>query len=514
MTMLGTNNGHAFPSNAGLPPALPHVNAPYLAVDDINAWQPYSTPDVSDGMTPKERTVKRIKAAGQWAPWQMIGRRMAIGCVALEITQRCNLDCSYCYLSESSEALKDIPLEEVTRRIDMIFAHYGQHTDVQVTGGDPTLRRRDELVAIVRYIKSKGMRASLFTNGIKATRELLAELCEAGLEDVAFHVDTTQQRTGYVSEADLNAVREEYIERARGLRLAVIFNTTVCPDNFHEIPDLVKFFVRHHDVVRFASFQVGADMGRGEEGRGDARGRVTVNPQTVMAAIREGAQTNLNFDAASAGHARCNGYAFGLVINNKVHDFFNDPVFVQDILASSANLTIGRAEKAGVWRTATGYLLRHPSTLVGVITRFAKLAWRERRDWIAARGRVGKISFFVHNFMDAARLEKERCDACSFMVMTPDGPISMCIHNAKRDNYLLVPAKVTRHNTILYFNPATGLFNDRIPQKIEIALSRKNARGRAKEKLGDGRDASAVNRTADAAVATSAAGLRHAQAAE
>ena len=528
MTSLGINNGHALPSKGGAlplpaPAPAPHlVNATYLSADEISAWQPYPPPDAGDGLTPKQRTVKRIKAAGQWAPWQMIGRRMAIGCVALEITQRCNLDCSYCYLSESSEALKDIPLEEVTRRIDMIFAHYGPNTDVQVTGGDPTLRKRDELIAIVRYVKSKGMRASLFTNGIKATRELLSELCEAGLEDVAFHVDKTQERTGYASEADLNAVREEYIERARGLPLAVIFNTTVCPDNFHEIPALAKFFVRHHDVVRFASFQVGADMGRGVEGHDDARGRMTVNPQTVMAAIREGAQANLHFDAASAGHAQCNGYAFGLVINNKVHDFFNDPVFVQAILASSANITIDRAKKAGVWRTAAGYLVRHPSTLLGVITRFAKLAWRERRDLIAARGRVGKISFFVHNFMDSAQLEKERCDACSFMVMTPDGPISMCVHNAKRDNYLLVPAKVTRHNKILYFNPVTGLFDDRIPQKIEVALSRKNARGRAKGKLDGGSDAIAVSRADDAATAaaataattTTAAESRRVQAAE
>ena len=76
----------------------------------------------------------------------------------------------------ASEALKDIPLEEVFRRIDMIRAHYGPGTDVQVTGGEPTLRRRDELVAIVRRSRDAAMRASLFTNGIKASRELLAEL--------------------------------------------------------------------------------------------------------------------------------------------------------------------------------------------------------------------------------------------------------------------------------------------------------------------------------------------------
>ena len=465
-TLAGDGNGSATAATS------------YLTRADIEAWQPYPMPDGSDGLTARERTRRRIDAAGQWAPWQMIGRRMAIGCVALEITQRCNLDCSYCYLSESSEALKDIPIEEVYRRIDMIFDHYGANTDVQVTGGDPTLRNREELVAIIRYIKSKGMRSSLFTNGIKASREMLAELCTAGLEDVAFHVDMTQERKGYATEIELNSIREEYIARTKDLPLAVIFNTTIFPGNFHELPDLVRFFVKNHDVVRFASFQVGADMGRGE-----SRERVTVNPQTVMAAIREGAGAELHFDAASAGHAACNGYAYGLVINNKVHDFFNDPEFVQHILASSANLTIDRAKKSSAWRQAARYFGQHPATLLGVVSRFLKLAWRARRDMLAARGRVGKISFFVHNFMDSTQLEKARCEACSFMVMTPQGPISMCVHNAKRDQYLLVPAEVKRHNKIMFFNPATGLFEDRAPPKIEVALTRKTARGRSKEKI-------------------------------
>ena len=134
--------------------------------------------------------------------------------MAPEISQRCNLDCTLCYLSESAEAVHDLPLEEVFRRIDMIAQYYGPGTDVQVTGGEPTLRRRDELVAIVARLTRKGLRALLFTNGIKATRELLVELAKAGLTDVAFHVDTTQQRAGYRTESDLNVLRREYIERA------------------------------------------------------------------------------------------------------------------------------------------------------------------------------------------------------------------------------------------------------------------------------------------------------------
>ncbi len=63
---------------------------------------------------------------------QVLGRRNAIGCVALEITQRCNLDCTLCYLSESSERVKDIPLEDVFRRLDGILERFGAPTSVQI----------------------------------------------------------------------------------------------------------------------------------------------------------------------------------------------------------------------------------------------------------------------------------------------------------------------------------------------------------------------------------------------
>jgi 7,8-dihydro-6-hydroxymethylpterin dimethyltransferase len=163
----------------------------------------------------------RMQRSGQWQVGQMAGRRWPVACVSLEITQRCNLDCTLCYLSDSSEAVRDLPLEEVFRRIDLIVAHYGSGTDVQVSGGEPTLRRRDELVQIVERIAQRGLRASLFTNGIKASRELLTVLAKAGLTDVAFHVDMTQQRAGFTSEAALNTLRSDYIERARGLGLGL-----------------------------------------------------------------------------------------------------------------------------------------------------------------------------------------------------------------------------------------------------------------------------------------------------
>jgi uncharacterized radical SAM superfamily Fe-S cluster-containing enzyme len=125
-----------------------------MTTAEIAAAKPYSMPDPE--ASPMAHARSRMEAAGQWHPRQSMGRRWSIGCVALEITQRCNLDCTLCYLSDHSEAVKDIPIEAVFERIDMIRAHYGPDTDVQVTGGDPTLRDRDELIAIVRRVRERG----------------------------------------------------------------------------------------------------------------------------------------------------------------------------------------------------------------------------------------------------------------------------------------------------------------------------------------------------------------------
>ena len=293
-----------------------------VSAEQLRTWPPYLL--VGDGLTPMQRARERMEQTGQWAPWQVVGRRMAIGCVALEITRRCNLDCTYCYLSESSEALRDIPLAEVFRRIDMIQAHYGPNTDVQVTGGEPTLREPGDLVAIVRYIKRMGMRSSLFTNGVNASRYLLERLCEAGLEDVAFHVDMTQQRKGYASEMALNRVRREYADRARGLPLSVFFNTTVYPGNLLEIAPLARFFVENSDVVRLCAFQIGADTGRGT-----SRERGAVDTDSVQQRIEAGIGARLQFGAASAGHSPCKRDDYLLVPARMASGrqiFFWDPV--------------------------------------------------------------------------------------------------------------------------------------------------------------------------------------------
>lgn len=378
-----------------------------------------------------------------FTPNQVLGRTQPIGCTAVEITQRCNLDCKLCYLSEHSESVRDIPIEAVFARLDAIRATYGPRVHVQITGGDPTLRKHAELVAIVRHARSLGLYPALFTNGIAASRSLLEQLAGAGLCDVAFHVDTTQRRKGYDSEASLNAVRDEYMARARGLGLMVIFNTTVHEGNVHEIPALLRFFISRSDRMRFASFQLQAETGRGEWG---ARAPL-VSVAGIRAAIESVAGASLPWEAVRIGHPDCHSYLPTLVAGGRLIPVVEDAQLFAALLRDFGPSRVDRHMPLPRMLTSCiGMALQRPAWIPRLLAYGGRLAWQHRQTLLAARGRVHRMSFFIHNFMDAAQLDPERVEACSFMVMTDDGPVSMCEHNARRDEIILKPITVTRRD--------------------------------------------------------------------
>jgi hypothetical protein len=62
----------------------------------------------------------------------------------------------------------------------------------------------------------------------------------------------------------------------------------------------------------------------------------------------------------------------------------------------------------------------------------------------------------IHNFMDACRLERDRVNACSFMAITQRGPISMCVHNAKRDSFILAPIRLNGPDGENVWHPLSG----------------------------------------------------------
>ena len=91
----------------------------------------------------------------------------------------------------------------------------------------------------------------------------------------------------------------------------------------------------------------------------------------------------------------------------------------------------------------------------------------------------------VHGFMDAGALEHELIDACAFKTMTRDGPVSMCLHNARRDSFILQPIRIHTWAGDRYWNPLSGALERRsVPLPPEVQPpGRKHAKGRLRSTL-------------------------------
>lgn len=88
--------------------------------------------------------------------------------------------------------------------------------------------------------------------------------------------------------------------------------------------------------------------------------------------------------------------------------------------------------------------------------------------------------------MDASALDSERITACAFKVMTEQGPMSMCLYNAKRDNYLLQPTRIKTEQGISFWQPLTGAITDKLKTVEEIVTPIKhpikNLKGKSRQR--------------------------------
>jgi hypothetical protein len=165
----------------------------------------------------------------------------------LEVTDICNLRCEGCYRQKITGHK---PLDQV--RDEILFHKEWRNPDnVSIAGGEPLLH--PEIVDIVAFIAEHGIKPILLTNGIGLDPQVVRELKRAGLSGFTIHVDSHQGRPGWKDkgEAEHNALRQQYADliAAEG-GLVAVFNSTVYPSTYHEIPDVVRWGRENVDRVQ------------------------------------------------------------------------------------------------------------------------------------------------------------------------------------------------------------------------------------------------------------------------
>jgi len=161
----------------------------------------------------------------------------------LNITWRCNLDCSYC--TEYDNSKDHVPHDEVARWIDKCHDLGVLHTDL--IGGEPLLH--PDIIRLLTRITGHGMTTGMTTNGFLLTAARLDELMAAGLGRLQISVDRARPAPG--TPKSLKTLKNK-IELCAGKPIWFRVNTVVCDETLDEVEEVANFCFERNVPVNFS----------------------------------------------------------------------------------------------------------------------------------------------------------------------------------------------------------------------------------------------------------------------
>ena len=184
-------------------------------------------------------------------------------CTLLEVTNRCNLQCKYCFANGGTED-REPTAEELKVAIRDIVRQCGKPL-LQFSGGEPTLR--DDLPELVQFAREAGCSyTQVNTNGIRLADDpdYAKQLADAGLDIVFLQFDGTRDdiymalRGTPLLEKKLEAIRV-CSEAHVGVTLVPTVVKCVNDDNLGEI---LRLALKLAPGVRGIHFQPVSYFGR------------------------------------------------------------------------------------------------------------------------------------------------------------------------------------------------------------------------------------------------------------
>jgi uncharacterized radical SAM superfamily Fe-S cluster-containing enzyme len=184
--------------------------------------------------------------------------------VIMEVTQRCDIRCSFCYADSGNGGKEDPPLDLISTWFEAIAAT-GKVCNIQLSGGEPTTR--NDLPAIVARGRGLGFWfIQINTNGIRLGRDpgYVKDLKQAGLSSIFLQFDGTEDDIYLRMRGKrLLDAKRRAIENCEAQGIGVVLVPTVVPGvNGHNLGDILKKAVAWSPVVRAVHFQPVSYFGR------------------------------------------------------------------------------------------------------------------------------------------------------------------------------------------------------------------------------------------------------------
>jgi len=201
----------------------------------------------------------------------------------IDLTNRCNLDCDFCFANARACGFVYEPTFDLV--VGMLQVLRDERPvpapAVQFSGGEPTMR--DDLVEIIRKAKEMGFpQVQIATNGVKISKDpaLAQHLKDAGLNTVYLHFDGVSPETN-----PFLAIHIKALENLRKVGLGTVLVPTVIKGrNDKELGKIIQFAVDNIAVVRGINFQPVAFTGAASE---DDLQKSRITIPDVLAGIEE-----------------------------------------------------------------------------------------------------------------------------------------------------------------------------------------------------------------------------------
>jgi len=184
------------------------------------------------------------------------------GLANIVITNRCDLNCWYCFFYAQKAGYVYEPTIEQIR-----FMARNIHNEkpvpgnaVQLTGGEPTLRK--DLLEIIKVIKEEGIdHIQLNTDGINLALkpELASDVRNAGINTVYLSFDGVTEKSNPKNHWEISKALDNCRKAGLGI---VLVPTIINSVNDSEVGDILRFGFENNDIIRGINFQPVSLVGR------------------------------------------------------------------------------------------------------------------------------------------------------------------------------------------------------------------------------------------------------------
>ena len=159
--------------------------------------------------------------------------------VSWNVTLRCNLKCSHCYINAAERKLPDELSTDAAKMLIHQIAEVSRPLLI-LSGGEPLLRK--DIFELIRYGAERGLKMAMGSNGMLIDDRIARKLKEAGINTVSISLDSSIPER----HDEFRGVKGSWkraigaIEALKANDILLQVNTTVTQQNYDEIDDIMS----------------------------------------------------------------------------------------------------------------------------------------------------------------------------------------------------------------------------------------------------------------------------------